>query len=200
MVSTKARGSRSARAVEVVAAHPPACWEMTAGPDTNTFPGPSPFGIMFNGLSYPAAGQLETARFLTSSSDAFSSFLLYPFNVSYVWNIFGGSSILFFPQLTAANWTGPATIPVQFTIMAMAFDFLDAATWQTPAINFSRADLPDAIQRLHDEPHAPPSGDIVLTPGSGFSGNGMVSTAGDVYFAVAQANINVPANTTFIIP
>lgn len=173
-------------------------WYLEAGPDDRAFTGGggTPFGIPFSGLSESPTRRTLFSSFTTPDNPTGSGVqTLFPYTTSWLWNIGAGQSASFLPIFTAPAFTGGPCF-VNFSIYAFALNFLDAAIYQTNDFNVTTGLSITTTVADFSIATAPPFGDLTLSAGTVFE-NGLVSTAGTVYFGACQANVTVPPGVAF---
>lgn len=119
----------------------------------------------------------------------------YQIGASWMADVFGTLSANILPTFTMPAFTG-GPLTISYTFWASTVDFANFATYEgvTPSLTTG-----ETYQAVVGDLSLLSSGgaDLTLTPGTGNSGNGLVSSAGGVYFAGVSGGIQIPAGTTF---
>ena len=109
--------------------------------------------------------------------------------------VLAGESVCVFPEFRSPYFTG-GPISVFFQMQTWAINETNVAIYQTNPITFTsgmtyQTQASDYILIVNG------GGDITLTPGSGLSGNGLVSaTNGAFYIASVTTQVTIPTGTT----
>ena len=124
----------------------------------------------------------------------------YTFASSWFTDVNAGDSVNILPEFTMPPFTSPGAVPIGADFLFQAWDlnptFANYAQYRGTVSIASGATVQTTVGDL--SAIEPASGDLTLVAGTGFSGNGLVSTSGAIaYLASVTGRITVPTGTTF---
>jgi hypothetical protein len=108
--------------------------------------------------------------------------------------VLAGESVCVFPEVRGPFFTG-GPIGISFQIQTWAINETNVVIYQTNPISFTSG-MNYQTQDTDYTLIVNGGGDIVLTAGSGTTGNGLVSQAGGFYIASVTTQVTIPTGTT----